>query len=349
MLNLLKQLCALSGVSSWEDEVRDFIRAQAEPYADQIRVDPMGNLIVFKRGKKPSGNYLMFSAHMDEVGLMITHIEDDGTLRFDTVGGIDRRVLIGKRVFVGQKRLPAVIGSKPIHLTTAEERKIVPKLDTLYLDLGVDNKEQAEALVERGDVAVFDPECVEFGNRMLKAKAIDDRVGCAVMLKLLMEDLPMDCTFVFSVQEEVGTRGAFGYAFSVQPKIALVVEGTTAADIPGTPEHQQVCAPGKGPVISFVDGGTIYDRGLFELLRDLADANGIPWQIKHMIAGGTDARTIQRSRSGVRVTGLSAAVRNIHSPSSVASITDMENQLKLARLFIDAIAQQWDGEAEREN
>lgn len=340
MLNLLKQLCALSGVSSWEDEVRDFIRTQAQPYADSIRTDAIGNLIVFKKGKKPTGNKLLLSAHMDEVGLMVKKIEEDGTLRFSTVGGIDRRVLLGKRVFVGEKRIPAVVGNKPIHLTTKEERKSVPKLDQLYLDLGAENREEAEQLVSLGDVATFDPECMEFGNRMLKAKAIDDRVGCAVLLTLLKEELPMDCTFVFSAQEEVGTRGAFGYAFSVKPEIALVVEGTTASDIPGTPEHMTVCAPGLGPVIPFMDGGTIYDRGLFELLRRLAEENGIPWQTKHRVAGGTDGRTIQRSRQGVRVAGVAAAVRNIHTPSSVASLADCEEMLKLARLFIQAVAEE---------
>ena len=175
---------------------------------------------------------------------------------------------------------------------------------------------------------------------MLKAKAIDDRVGCAVLLTLLKEELPMDCTFVFSAQEEVGTRGAFGYAFSVKPEVALVVEGTTASDIPGTPEHMTVCAPGLGPVIPFMDGGTIYDRGLFELLRRLAEENGIPWQTKHRVAGGTDGRTIQRSRQGVRVAGVAAAVRNIHTPSSVASLADCEEMLKLARLFIQAVAEE---------
>lgn len=340
MLNLLKQLCALSGVSSWEDEVLDFIRTQAQPYADSIRTDAIGNLIVFKKGKKPTGNKLLLSAHMDEVGLMVKKIEDDGTLRFSSVGGIDRRVLLGKRVFVGEKRIPAVVGSKPIHLTTKEERKSVPKLDQLYLDIGAETREEAEQLVSLGDVATFDPEWMEFGNGMLKAKAIDDRVGCAVLLKLLQEELPMDCTFVFSAQEEVGTRGAFGYAFSVKPEIALVVEGTTASDIPGTPEHMKVCAPGLGPVIPFMDGGTIYDRGLFELLRDLAEKHQIPWQTKHRVAGGTDGRTIQRSRCGVRVAGVAAAVRNIHTPSGVASLADCEEMLKLARLFIQAVAEE---------
>ncbi len=341
MLNLLKQLCALNGVSSWEDEVRAFIVEQVKPYADHIREDAMGNLIVFKHGKVASGHDLLLSAHMDEVGLMITRIEEDGCLRFDSVGGIDRRVLIGKQVFVGEKRVPAVVGFKPIHLTTREERRHVPKMEELYLDIGVDSREAAEQLVSRGDVAAFAPEWVEFGTNRFKAKAIDDRVGCAVLIKLLQEELPMDCTFVFSVQEEVGTRGAFGYAFSVKPKIAVVVEGTTAADVPGVPERQQICYPGRGPVLSFMDRGTVYDRELFERMRDLANANNIPWQLKHMVAGGTDAGAIQRSREGVRVTGISAAVRNIHSPSSVADQRDVEDMLKLARLLLQALAKEY--------
>lgn len=341
MLNLVKQLCALNGVSSWEDEVRNFIEAQVKPYADSVRVDTMGNLIVFKHGKVSSGNDLLFSAHMDEVGLMITQIEEDGCLRFDSVGGIDRRVLIGKQVFIGEERVPGVIGFKPIHLTTRAERRQVPKMDDLYLDIGVGSKEEAEKLVARGDVAAFAPDWVEFGNSLFKAKAIDDRVGCAVMIKLLQEELPMDCTFVFGVQEEVGTRGAFGYAFSVKPKIAVVLEGTTAADLPDVPERQQVCHLGQGPVISLMDGSAIYDRELFEKMRDLANANHIPWQVKHMVAGGTDGGTIQRSRTGVRVTGISTAVRNIHSSSSVADRNDVEHMLKLARLFLQAMAEEY--------
>ncbi len=145
MLNTLKELCALSGVSSWEDETRAFIREQAAPYADSIRTDALGNLIVCKKGRKAAGDRLLLSAHMDEVGLMITRVEDDGTLRFDSVGGIDRRVLMGKRVYVGPHRIPAVIGSKPIHLTTKEERRSVPKMTELYLDMGAENRKRRKS------------------------------------------------------------------------------------------------------------------------------------------------------------------------------------------------------------
>ena len=339
MVNTLKTLCALPGVSSFEDEVRNYIKERVAPYAAEMRVDAMGNLIVLKKGAKSTGNKLMLCAHMDEVGLIVKSITEDGYLKFGCVGGIDRRVLLGKQVVLGDKKTPGIIGLKAIHMTTPEERKKVPKLEDYYIDIGAKDRESAEELVEPGDCGVFVSDVVEFGDGMLKAKAIDDRVGCAVLVKLLEEDLPMDCTFVFTVQEEVGTRGAFGSAFSVTPEIALVLEGTTAADDPALDESVQVCWPGKGPVISWMDGGSIYDRELFELLRDLADQHGLPWQMKHYLAGGTDASAIQRTKAGVRVAGISAAVRYLHAPSSVANISDMEHMLTLARLFVGAVAE----------
>ena len=340
MIDTLKTLCALPGVSSFEDEVRDYIRNRVAPYADSLRVDAMGNLIVFKKGAKSTGNKLMLCAHMDEVGLIVRDITDEGYLKFSCVGGIDRRVLLGKQVMVGTNKVPGIIGLKAIHMTTPEERKKVPPLTDYYIDIGAADQEQAQKLVELGDCCVFAGDVVEFGGGMLKAKAIDDRVGCAVLVKLLEEELPMDCTFVFTVQEEVGTRGAFGAAFSVTPEIAVVFEGTTAADNPALEEHTQVCWPGRGPVLSWMDGSAVYDRGLFELLRGLAEANRVPWQMKHYLSGGTDAGAIQRTKAGVRVTGISAAVRYLHAPSSVASISDMEHMLTLARLFVQAVADQ---------
>ena len=338
MIETLKTLCALSGVSSFEDEVRDYIRKRVEPCADSVRTDAMGNLIVFKRGTSPTGNKLMMCAHMDEVGLMVKSVSEDGYLKFGCVGGIDRRVLLGKEVAVGEKRVPGVIGLKAVHLTTAEERKKVPKLTDYYIDIGAKNREEALTRVEPGDYAVFSSTVEEFGGGMLKAKAIDDRVGCAVMLKLIEEDLPLDCTFAFTAMEEVGCRGAFGAAFSATPEIALVLEGTTAADVPSLPEERQVCWPGKGPVLSWMDNGTIYDRALFERLRALAEENGLQWQMKHYVSGGTDARSIQRTKAGVRVAGISAAVRYLHAPNSVCSLSDVEQILALARLFLQDVA-----------
>ena len=338
MIELLKDLCRLPGVSGDEDRVRDFIRAQAAPYASSIRTDALGNLIVFKRGAKAAGHRLLLAAHMDEVGVIVTRATDEGFLKFDFVGGVDRRVAIGKPVRLGPDKVPGVIGLKAVHLVSREEEKQVPKTDALYLDIGAAGREEALSRVPLGTYGAFVGEPEEFGGRLFKAKAIDDRVGCAVMLELLKEDLPLDVTFAFTAQEEVGTRGAFGAAFSVSPDIALVLETTTAADLPGVEGARRVCAPGKGPVISYMDGGTIYDRTLFRTLSRLAEEHQIPWQTKEYIAGGNDARTIQRTKTGVRVAALSAAVRYLHAPASVGSVRDFENMRKLTRLFLSELA-----------
>lgn len=338
MLNTVKELCALSGVGGWEDEVRSYIQKHAVAYADELRTDALGNLIVFKRGAKTTGNKLMLCAHMDEVGLIVRTVTEDGYLKFDCVGGIDRRILIGKKVLVGTGKIPGVIGIKAYHLVSEEEEKKPPKADELYIDIGAQNREDAEGQVELGDPCVFLSESEEFGDGLLKAKAIDDRLCCAMLLKLMEQDLPMDVTFVFSVQEEVGTRGAFGAAFSLTPQIALVTDCTTAADLPGIKPSGQVCQLGNGPVIPFMDAGTVADRALFEQMRRIAEENHIPWQTKHYVAGATDARAIQQTKEGVRVIGVSAPIRYLHAPASIGCIRDFENMLKLLRCFIADVA-----------
>lgn len=340
MRSELFELCRLNGVSGDENVVREYIREKAAPYADSMRTDAMGNLIVFKKGKKSTGNKLLIAAHMDEVGLIVTRITDDGFLKFDFVGGVDRRVAIGKPVRLGPEGVPGIIGLKAIHLVKRDEMKKTPKTDALYIDIGTKNREEALKLVQPGTYGSFVGEPEEFGDGMLKAKAIDDRAGCAIMLDLIRQELPMDVTFAFTVQEEVGTRGAFGAAFSVTPEIGLVLETTTAANLPDVEPHRQVCVPGKGPVISYMDGGTIYDRPLFEKLRDLAEENNIPWQTKEYIAGGNDARTIQRTKTGVRVAAISAAVRYLHAPASVGSMKDFEDMKQLVALFLNDLAQE---------
>jgi endoglucanase len=237
-------------------------------------------------------------------------------------------------VTVGEQKVPGVIGIKPYHLVSAKEELAVPRTDELYIDIGAKDKADALKWVHLGDQVAFRSDAVEFGSGFLKAKAIDDRAGCAVLLNLLAEPLPMDCTFVFTAQEEVGARGAFGAAFSVTPEIAMILEGTTAADCSTAEEHRQVCWPGRGPVLSLMDGGAIYDRALFELLKTTAEEEGIPWQVKHYLSGGTDAQAIQRTKVGVRVCGISAAVRYLHTPSSVCAVSDLEHMFALARAFL---------------
>lgn len=337
MLETVKKLCSLSGVSGYEDEVRSYIMNAASAYADVIKTDCMGNVMVFKRGRRSTGKTVMLCAHMDEVGLIVTGIGDDGYLRFACVGGIDRRVLIGKKVFVGDDHIPGITGIKAFHLVSKEEEKTVPKVEDMYIDIGAGSREQAEKLVKPGDQVSFDGECYEFGEGYLKAKALDDRVGCAAMLKLLARELPVDTWFVFSVQEEVGCRGAAAAAFGINPDIALILEGTTAADLPEVDDGKKICELGRGIVIPFMDGGTIYNRDLVAHLSRLADENGIAWQTKKRIAGGTDASVIQRSRGGTAVAALSCAIRNIHSPVSVAKIADFESMPILAEMFLNNV------------
>lgn len=338
LLDTLETLCCLSGVSGNEDEVRDYILERVMPFADEIRTDPMGNLMVFKKGDTAPEKTVMLAAHMDEVGLIVTDVTDDGYLRFDTAGGIDRRVVLGKRVFIGDGRVLGVVGSKAIHLTTAEERKTLPKLSEMYIDIGAGSREEALEAVAPGDAVVFDDTVIRFGDGFIKAKAIDDRAGCAVMVELLESRLPCDCWFAFTVQEEVGCRGAQTAARSIRPDVALILEGTTAADIPGVTGAERICCLGQGVVIPFMDNGTIYDRELYRLLGRLAEENGIPWQTKTRVAGGTDASAIQRSGAGTQVAAVSVAVRNIHSPAGVAKLDECEAQRKLAYLFLQEMA-----------
>lgn len=338
MLNTMKSLCRLTGVSGWEDEVRDYILEQALPHANEVITDPMGNLFVLKKGAVTPEKPVMICAHMDEVGVIITGYGDDGYLRFDFVGGVDRRVVIGKRVYIGPDRIPGVIGLKAIHLISAEERKSVPKLDALYIDIGAESTDEAKEKVQLGWRGVFDDRVECFGNGYIKAKALDDRAGCAAMLKLLEQELPVDTWFVFTVQEEVGCRGAITAANRLNPGWAIVLEGTTAADFPGVESGKEVCRLGEGIVIPFMDRGTIYNRRVFDLVTSLAEKNGIAWQTKQRIAGGTDASAIQRSGEGVYVITMAAPLRNIHSPASVGQLSDLETLPVLCRHLLEEIA-----------
>lgn len=339
MKKQLNQLCMLNGVSGDEERVRDFILEEIRPYVDSVRVDALGSLIVTKRGKKSAPNHLMLCAHMDEVGIIVTSITDEGYLKFDFVGGVDRRVAIGKPVSLGDDHVQGVIGLKAYHLVSREDEKKIPKTTAFYIDIGADTREEAEAKVPLGTYGTFVTQCEDMGDGLFKAKAIDDRLGCAIMIALLKEELPMDVTFAFTAQEEVGTRGAFGVAFSVTPEIALVLETTTAADLPAIPNHKKVCKVGNGPVISYMDGSTIYNRPLYEKLRTIAEENNIPWQTKEYVAGGNDSRAIQRTKDGIRVCVISAAIRYLHAPASVGSWADFEHCLSLTRYFIADIAE----------
>ena len=335
MIELMKELCALPGPSGCEDAVRAFVLKRVKPFADEIRTDAIGNVMVFRKGRKALDRPVAVCAHMDEVGVIIKKITEDGMLKFGFVGGVDPRVVIGRPVRFGD--VSGVIGIKAVHLTTAAERRTMPKTKNLYIDIGATSRAAAEKLISLGDYGVFDSAVVEFGDGLIKAKAIDDRVGCAALLKLIEDEPPVDTWFCFTVQEETGLRGAASMAFALDPGFAMVLEGTTAADLAEVKGADAVCRVRGGVVLPFMDGATIYDAALFELLRDACIKRGIPWQTKTRVAGGTDAGRIHRSRAGVRVCAAAAPVRYIHSPSSVAAKADCEAVLAAARAFLEEL------------
>ena len=326
MLERLKTLSELYGVSGNETRVRAYLRKQAEPYADDITVDPIGNLYVHKRGEGPR---VMLAAHMDEVGMIVRDITESGTLLYDA-GGIDPRVVVSKRVAIGPNDVPGVIGAKAIHLQSPEERKRVLKHTDLYVDIGAKDRADAEKLVGRGDYISFTTKFSHFGEGLVRGKALDDRVGCAILLELLRGSYQCDLWAVFTVQEELGLRGATVTAARVQPDVALILEGTTANDMAETPSHRSVTTVGAGAAISFMDGRTIVPEKMVATLRGAAMREGIPWQMRKGTAGGTDAGAIHRSLAGVVCGGISVPCRYIHSPVSVASVADIEAAYRLA-------------------
>ena len=329
MLDLLQKLCLLDGTSGNEGAVRDFIINEIKGHCE-YKVDNLGNIICFKKGKKRSERRLMLDAHIDEVGLIITSVTSDGFLKFDTVGGMDASVLAFKTVKIGD--VLGVISGKPVHLLSKDEQKKAQKINSLYIDIGASSKEEALSLVSLGDTAIIQSDFTRMGEN-IKAKAIDDRIGCAVLITLLKEKAEYDYHAVFSTQEEIGTRGARVAAFAVNPDFALILEATTAADIAGVADDKTVCNLGKGPAVSFMDRATAYDRGLYQS----AINSGLKIQTKRAVAGGNNAGAVHLSREGVRTLAISLPCRYIHSPSCVANTNDMSDMLTLTKYMMNGI------------
>lgn len=336
-MKLLERLCKCDGISGDEGEVRELIIEEIKPYADNITVDNLGNLIVLKKGKNRAKSKLMLSAHMDEVGLMVTDITLDGYLKFDEVGGIDRRVLLGKRVTVGKNKINGVIGVKPIHLCKGEEVGRIPELSDMYIDIGADSKDDAIKYIKYGDSINFVSDFTVTSD-CITSKALDDRFGCLVLIEIIKSELEYDMDFVFVVQEEVGLRGAKVAAYTVDPEFALVIETTTAADIPEIDENKQVCNMSNGAVISVMDRRTIYDKEMIAFAFDCAEKSQIKAQYKRAVAGGNDAGVIHSSRSGVRTLAVSLPCRYLHSPNCVVNRQDCENMIKLVSTLAQNIA-----------
>ena len=298
----LKELTELSGVSGCEYEVRNYIKNKLEEIGCEYYLDKIGNIIAHNKGRK--NKTIMVAAHMDEVGLIVSHIDSDGFIKFQAVGGIDKRVLNSKVVLVGEKKIPGVIGSKAVHLMSEDERGKSLDIDKLYIDIGSGSKAETEKLVNIGDYISFKSDYVEFGQNMVKAKALDDRAGCSIILDLLSMKLDADFYGVFTVMEEVGLRGAETAAYQIEPDLALVLEGTVCADMPEVEVCDKSTLIGKGAVLSLMDGTTVYDIDLVRRAAAIAEDKNIMYQYRKSASGGNDAGVIHKTKKGARVLAI---------------------------------------------
>ena len=342
-IELIKKLSLAFGPSGMEDEVRAIINEEIKGYASDIKSDALGNLIAYFPSECENAPTLMISAHMDEVGFMITHIEDCGMLRFSEIGGFSEAVLPSRRVTVfghDKKMINGVIASKPIHLQSKDERESPTPINELYIDIGASSKEEAQALVGIGDCCVFYSEFVQFGDggNRIKCKALDDRMGCAILIEVLRrianEKLSPKCNlaFCFTTREETGLSGAMVAAQTVKPDNAIILETTAVADLPDVEEKNSVAYLGKGGALSILDRSTIYDREFFNFASSYKDE--IPVQIKQYVSGGNDASHIKKAGDGCRVIALSAPTRYLHSSSCVLDITDCDAMEELVYRII---------------
>ncbi|MGC8971603.1 MAG: M42 family metallopeptidase [bacterium] len=328
----LKELTELSGVSGYEKKVRDFIKEKIRDKVDFIEEDLIGNLIAMKKGR--TDKKLLLCAHMDEVGFMVSNIEDDGKLSIIPLGGIDTRSIIGKKVIVGEKEIPGIIGFKAIHLQR-DEIYDPPKMESIKVDIGVTKKTEAESKVKIGDFVAFSVESINHGS-WFSGKALDDRGGCSILIDIIENgiDLYYETYFVFSVQEELGLRGAGVSAERINPDLAIVIETTTSGDNPEFPSDRRSTELGKGPAITFAHSGYVVDERLFRWIIDVARENNIPYQIKRRTVGGTDARRIATTLAGIPSAVISIPARYIHSPMSIINLDDYDNTLKLVSILL---------------
>jgi len=328
---ILRELSDAIGVSGNEDDVRGLIVDAVRDHVDQLEIDAMGNVLALKRGSGEDPLRVMLAAHMDEIGLMVIGHDDDGLLKVRSVGGIDGRLLPGTLFTVGPDRLPGVIGVKPIHLLESGEAEKAPKIEDLVIDIGAKDKDEAQKLAPLGTYATFATRFREL-EEVVSGKAFDDRAGCAVLVELLRgEPFAFDLHAAFTVQEEVGLRGARVAAFAIDPDCAFALEGTIADEIPKEKDVSPTTEMGKGPAITVMDRSFIADRRLVRLLVDTAEEQGIPYQIKQPGMGGTDAGAIHLAREGVPSATVAVPSRYIHSPVALMSLDDFDNTVRLMR------------------
>ncbi|MDQ2693699.1 MAG: M42 family metallopeptidase [Chloroflexota bacterium] len=322
MKQLLKTLTETFGPSGYEDSVRAIVRAEVESLADEIRVDVLGNLIARKRPSREGKDKrkIMVAAHMDEIGVIVSHVDENGFVRFSPIGGVFRRYVVGGRVrFLNG--VPGVIGYDRL-----DNLNELPALDKVYIDVGATSRKDCP--VKIGDVAAFDHRYTEFGSRLV-AKSMDDRVGVLIAIETLrgLKTSPHDVYFVFTTQEEVGTRGAATSAYGVDPDIGIALDVTPSGDTPNALKMEM--SLGKGPCIKIQEAGMIADPRIVQWMIRAAEKNKIPYQREVLLFGGTDARAIQVARAGVPAGCISVPIRYVHSPSEMVDFADVQNAVKL--------------------
>ncbi len=345
-LDLLRRLSETVAVSGDEGPVRKIILETIKDLADEVKVDTIGNVLAIKHGPARAPRVLV-AAHMDEIGFMIVGLDADGLLKFEAVGGVDDRILLGKPVWIGENKVPGVIGMKPIHLVKGPERESVVKIDSLRIDIGATSRDSAGRSVRPGDRATFATPFMSLGPTV-RGKAFDNRAGCATLVEILRgKPYPVELICAFTVQEEVGLRGARVAGYTTNPDAAIVLDTTPANDLPPHDEEDENVKYntrlGQGPAIYTQDGSTLHDRRLIKHLSALAESKGIPYQFRQPGGGGTDAGAIQRSRAGVPTVSVSAPARYIHSPAALMSVEDFRNTARLVR----AALENWDGKVLR--
>ncbi len=325
MFDLIKEITGVFGPSGSEEKIRKVIRKKISDYVDKVEIDKLGNLIAVKKGQG-QGKKVMLAAHMDQIGLLITHIDDNGFLRFTNIGGIDPHRLIGQR-FIFADGTVGTVGVEKVDKITEI------KLSRLYLDIGASSKEEAGEKVKIGDSAIYYPVFNQAGERII-SNYLDDRIGCAVLIETLKQlaDSPHDIYFVFTVQEEVGARGAQTAAYEIEPDLALAVDVTDTGDTPEA--HTMDVSLGKGTAIKIKDSGSITHPVVKNLLISLAEENSIDYQLEVLEKGGTDAGTIHLTKGGIPSGTISIPSRYIHTPAEMVDINDVKDSISLLLILL---------------
>lgn len=337
-INLLAEICETPGAPGFEKKIREVILREVKSLGDKVTIDNLGNVTVLKKGKS-SDKKVMLGAHMDEIGFIVTHIDENGFVRFHTLGGFDPKTLTAQRVIIhGKKDLMGVMGSKPIHVMTPEERNKVPKTTDFFIDLGM-KKEEVEKYVTIGNPITRERKLIEMGD-CVNCKSIDNRVSVFILIEVLksLKEVPYDVYAVFTVQEEVGIRGANVSALAINPDFGFGIDTTIAFDVPGAADHEKVTELGKGTAIKIMDSGTICDYRMVEFMKKTADKNNITWQPEILTAGGTDTSGIQRMNPNGSIAGaVSIPTRHIHQSIEMANKQDIRFSIDLLINCLESI------------